>query len=86
MNDIKQLLFQPERFDTVPLRTIVKKPPAILRLDQDMHSVMTSFDISQSWYLPVLDNDKNFVGFISKTKLFNKYREILSSQGDLYDE
>lgn len=86
LNDIKQLLFQPERFDTVPLRTIVKKPPAILRLDQDMHSVMTSFDISQSWYLPVLDNDKNFVGFISKTKLFNKYREILSSQGDLYDE
>jgi chloride channel protein, CIC family len=33
----------------------------------------------------VLDNEKKFVGFISKTKLFNKYREILSSQGDLYE-
>lgn len=86
LNDIKQLLFQPDRFDSIHLRTIVKKPAAILRIDQDMHSVMTSFDISQSWYLPVLDQEKKFVGFLSKTKVFNKYREILSSQGDLYDE
>ena len=82
LNDIKQLLFQPEKFDTVSLRTIVKKPAAILNIDQDMHSVMTAFDISQSWYLPVLDADKRFMGFLSKTKVFNKYREILSSQGD----
>jgi CIC family chloride channel protein len=34
----------------------------------------------------VLDKDKKFLGFISKTKLFNKYREILSSQIDLYEE
>ena len=82
LNDIKQLLFQPDRFDTVMLRTVVKKPAAILHIDQDMHSVMTSFDISQSWYLPVLDNDRKFLGFLSKTKVFNKYREILSSHGD----
>lgn len=86
LNDIKALLFQPDRFDTVPLRTVVKKPQAVLQIDQDMHSVMTSFDMTQSWYLPVLDNDKRFIGFLSKTKVFNKYREILSSHGDLYDE
>jgi len=51
-----------------------------------MHTVMEKFDITQSWYLPVLDKEKKFVGFISKTKLFNKYREILASQVDLYEE
>jgi CIC family chloride channel protein len=50
-----------------------------------MHKVMEKFDITQSWYLPVINSDKKFIGFISKTKLFNKYREILSGQGDLYD-
>ena len=50
-----------------------------------MHEVMEKFDITQSWYLPVLDADKKFLGFISKTKVFNKYREVLSSQGDLYE-
>lgn len=86
LNDIKQLLFQPERFDTMSLLSLVKKPPAVLYEDQDMHAVMEKFDITQSWYLPVLNNEKEFSGFISKTKLFNKYREILSSQGDLYEE
>lgn len=85
LNDIKQKLFQPEQFDKVTLKSLMKKPAAILQQDHDMHTVMEKFDITQSWYLPVLDKDKKFVGFISKTKLFSKYREILSMQGDLYE-
>jgi chloride channel protein, CIC family len=86
LNDIKQLLFQPEKFDTVLVRSLVKKPPAIIFDHEDMHIVMEKFDDTHSWYLPVLNKERSFVGFISKTKLFNKYREILSSQVDLYEE
>jgi CIC family chloride channel protein len=85
LNDIKQKLFQPEQFDKVTVKSMMKKPAAILMHNQDMHSVMEKFDITQSWYLPVLNKDKKFIGFISKSKLFNKYREILASQGDLYE-
>ncbi|HTD94118.1 MAG TPA: chloride channel protein [Chitinophagaceae bacterium] len=86
LNDIKQLLFEPSKFDSIALRTLVKKPRAVLYQDQDMHTVMEKFDITQSWYLPVLNKEKEFVGFISKTKLFGKYREILASQAaDLYE-
>lgn len=59
---------------------------AILLQDHDMHAVMEKFDVTQSWYLPVLDKEQKFIGFISKTKLFNLYREILAEQGDLYEE
>ena len=86
LNDIKQKLFQTEKFGQVSVKSLMKKPAAILSQDQNMHIVMEKFDITQSWYLPVLDNNKKFIGFISKTKLFNKYREILSSQVDLYEE
>ena len=85
LNDIKQRLFQPEQFDKVPVRSLMKKPAAMLRLDDSMSDVMEKFDITLSWYLPILDKEKRFIGFISKTKLFNRYREILSSQGDLYE-
>ncbi|MBC7511433.1 MAG: chloride channel protein [Ferruginibacter sp.] len=85
LNDIKQKLFQPELYDKISIKSIMKKPSAILYAHHDMHSVMEKFDITQSWYLPVLDNEKKFIGFISKTKLFNKYREILAAQGDLYE-
>ncbi len=83
LNDLKQKLFQPQLFEKVTVKSLMKKPAAILFEGQEMHSVMEQFDITQSWYLPVLTNDRRFVGFISKTKLFNKYREIHSSQGDL---
>jgi len=85
LNDIKEKLFQPEQFDRVSVRSIMKKPSAVLHYNDNMHTVMEKFDLTQSWYLPVLDKDKKFMGFISKTKLFNKYREILSGQGDLYE-
>jgi chloride channel protein, CIC family len=85
LNDIKQKLFDPEQFDKVTIKSIMKKPAAILMEGQDMHSVMEKFDVTQSWYLPVLNKERKFLGFISKGKLFNKYREILGSQGDLYE-
>jgi CIC family chloride channel protein len=86
LNDIKQRLFKPEQFGQIPIKSLMKKPSATLQQDQDMHSVMEKFDITHSWYLPVLDNEGKFIGFVSKTKLFNKYREILAGHGDLYDE
>ena len=85
LNDIKQKLFQPDQFEKVSIKSLMKKPPAIIHEGQDMHSVMEKFDLNQSWYLPVINKEKKFVGFISKSKLFSKYREILSSQGDLYE-
>jgi chloride channel protein, CIC family len=86
LNDVKQKLFDPEQFNVISLRSVMKKPAAVLREDQDMHTVMEKFDITHSWYLPVLDKEKKFIGFISKTKVFNRYREILSQQGDMYEE
>ena len=85
LNDIKQKLFSPEQFEKISIRSIMKKPAAILREEENMHSVMEKFDATQSWYLPVLDNNRRFKGFISKTKLFAKYREILAAQSDIYE-
>jgi CIC family chloride channel protein len=85
LNDIKQKIFQPELFEKISVKSLMKKPAAVLQQDQDMHTAMEKFDITHSWYLPVLDKERKFVGFISKTKLFSKYREILSAQVDLYE-
>ncbi len=85
INDIKHYLFQPDLFDSLSIDALLKKPAATININQKMHEVMDKFDTTQSWHLPVLDNDRKFVGFISKTKLFNKYREVLASHGDLYE-
>lgn len=85
LNDVKQKLFQPEIFAHTSVKSLMKKPADILYEGENMVTVMEKFDNSHSWYLPVLNSDKRIVGFISKTKVFNKYREILSEQGDLQE-
>ncbi len=84
LNDIKQKLFDPSRFEEVSVRSLMKKPAAIISPDDSMHSIMDKFDVTQSWYLPVLDKERHFLGFISKSRLFAKYRTLLSQENDLY--
>ncbi|RYY62635.1 MAG: chloride channel protein [Chitinophagaceae bacterium] len=86
LNDIKQRLFEQSAFEKTSIKSLLKKPAATLPHNMSMHAVMETFDITHSWYLPVLNNEKVFLGFISKSKLFSKYRESLASQTDLYDE
>lgn len=86
LNDIKQRLFESGQFDVVPIRALMKKPPAVLHENENMHSVMEKFDFTRSWFLPVLNQENYFIGFISKTKIFYKYREILSANVDIYDQ
>jgi CIC family chloride channel protein len=85
LNDLKTQLFDADPFEKKTIRVLVKKPAAILTTKHTMHEVMEKFDITGSWHLPVLDEERRFIGFISKTRLFDKYREILSSQVDLYE-
>lgn len=86
LNDIKQLLFSPGSFEKTKISSIMKRPAATLPHTMNMQAVMETFDITHSWYLPVLNHERMFMGFISKSKMFTKYRESLASQTDLYDE
>lgn len=84
LNDIKKRLFDPGDHTKIFIGTLVKKAPATIQPNESMKKVMEKMDITQSWYLPVLDEEKRFLGFISRTAIFEKYREALANQADLY--
>lgn len=85
LNDIKKMIFDPAGNHKHAVKSVMKKPRAQVLLGESMKSVMEKFDSTQVWYLPVVDADKKFVSFVSKSRIFEKYREILSSQKDLYE-
>ncbi len=51
--------------------------PAKLRINTPMDQVMRTFDDTKAWNLPVVDDDGRYIGFMSKSKIFNSYREVL---------
>lgn len=42
-----------------------------------MEEVMKIFDDTNAWNLPVKDDEGRYVGFVSKSKIFNSYRRVL---------
>jgi len=46
-----------------------------------MTVVMNKFERTGAWNLPVIDDGK-YVGFVSKSRIFNTYRQKLIYQND----
>jgi CIC family chloride channel protein len=38
---------------------------------------MKVFDDTNAWNLPVVDESNRYIGFVSKSKIFNTYRQVL---------
>ena len=47
-----------------------------------MEQVMNIFDDTGAWNLPVVDGEGIYVGFVSKSKIFNSYRRVLRHYSD----
>ncbi|MEQ9468875.1 MAG: chloride channel protein [Ekhidna sp.] len=79
LDDIREMMFDEESRENVIVKTIMQKPPASVSPQEKMQSVMNKFEVTQAWNLPVIDNGK-YVGFISKSRIFNAYRKKLIRQ------
>jgi CIC family chloride channel protein len=86
LNDIKKLILREDIEVNASISSIVKHPPEIIFYRDAMTEVMKKFDNTNSWHLPVLNAENKFMGFISKSKLFDRYRSSLSENSDLYED
>jgi CIC family chloride channel protein len=75
---IRKQLFE-EGADTKTVAELMITPPAIIYYEQPASTVMEVFDALDVWQLPVIKNDR-FIGFISKSALLSKYREVFIKQ------
>jgi CIC family chloride channel protein len=51
--------------------------PAYIYEGENMESVMNKFETTGAWNLPVVKEDRTYVGFVSKSKIFSAYRDEL---------
>jgi CIC family chloride channel protein len=79
LDDIREIMFDEELRDATVIEAIMTLPPASVTSDEKMQSVMGKFEMTQAWNLPVID-DGLYIGFISKSRIFNAYRKKLIRQ------
>lgn len=76
MDDIRSIIFSPEKYEKLSVKDLTIKPAAIISLHENLDTVLKKFDETSQWNLPVVDNGK-YVGFISKSSVLTKYRSEL---------
>jgi CIC family chloride channel protein len=77
LDDIRQDMFQTDLYGKRHVYNYMKTAPEYIHPDEPMDSVMRKFEKTGAWNLPVVDQDRNYCGFLSKSKIFNAYRENL---------
>ena len=81
LDDIRNIMFRPDLYRKMHVSRFMAMPPARIEVTDSMDKVMNTFDRTGAWNLPVVDNGK-YVGFVSKSKIFNSYRRVLKHYSD----
>ncbi len=77
MDDIREVMFKQNLYDKLTVRELMSIPKISVNQSEKMEDVMKYFEEYEVWYIPVVDEESQYVGFISKTVVLHQYRERL---------
>ncbi len=76
LDDLREDMFKREKYGTPICEYMIPAPDTILE-HESIRSVLPKFEDSHTWMLPVVDKEGHYLGFISKSRILNSYREQL---------
>ncbi len=76
LDEIRNIMFRADLYKKMHVSRFMSAVPDVIEVDYPMDKVMEIFDRTNAWNLPVVDKGK-YVGFVSKSKIFNSYRRVL---------
>lgn len=79
LDDIREMMFDQEYQKSVIVETLMHRPPDTVSPKDKMQEVMSKFEKTGAWNLPVIQDGK-YLGFVSKSRIFNAYRTRLKRQ------
>lgn len=78
LDDIRHLIFRTELHRNFTVSQLMTQPKALLSVNDSMDVVVSVFDKTGAWTLPVVDEEGVFVGFIRKSSVLTVYRQVLA--------
>ena len=76
LDDLREDMFKHEKYGH-PISDYMIPPPDKIIEHEAILSVMEKFEDKHAWMLPVVDKQGHYLGFVSKSRILNAYREQL---------
>lgn len=80
LDDIRAVMFDQSLYDTTLAEEYMSPLPDIIKINEKMENVLRIFEQTGAWNLPVVNSDGEYVGFLSKSKIFSAYRDLLTKK------
>lgn len=77
LDSVRLYIFRSELYKRYQVRSFMKEPPALLSSFDTLSVVTKKFEETNAWNLPVVDKEGKYLGFVSRSGLFNSYRRTL---------
>lgn len=77
LEDIRRDMFKKDEYDRLHVYNFMVSAPEYVYVNEKMDSVMNKFERTGAWNLPVVDENRTYLGFVSKSKIFSAYRDQL---------
>ena len=75
---IRHIIFRSELYTRFKVKQLMLQPSAVLSDHEPMQEVMRKFDETDAAQLPVVDVNGVLKGYISRTRLYSTYRQIVA--------
>ena len=77
LDNIHKLAFRTDKYNTLSVRDFMDEPAAFIYADDKMEAVMDKFDKTGAWRLPVVKENRKYLGYASRSRILTAYREKL---------
>ncbi|QZT35635.1 chloride channel protein [Halosquirtibacter xylanolyticus] len=78
MDDIRHLIFKPEKYETITLKELMYYPDFVCEPTLPMRQIVDMFNSSGRYNMAVIDKDGKYLGFISRANVFSVYQKMLN--------
>lgn len=84
LDDVRKIIFRPELYDTVVVDDLMHPMSEgdLVRSSDSLLDVVEKFRIGDRYNLVVVDDDDNYLGFLSRANTFSAYRRFISDTSD----
>ena len=84
LDNLRPFLLDNQLYDMALVYDIMSQPGPTLKEDDSLATAARLFEKCGLWNIPVECEDGSYLGFVSKSGVFDKYRELLRNKPELF--
>ena len=82
MDEHREMIFNTELYDVVGVKELMIEPEQFIYETDSGKDVIHKFRETMNFNLPVITADRRYIGFLSKAKILDAYKEFIEEESE----